>query len=71
MTPQETWTRLLSNRNEKGPAEADQIVAGNGGWLNPEPLQQFPPHNAHARFTFFWTKRNAWEGRDYVVEIGG
>jgi glucoamylase len=26
---------------------------------------------APARFTFFWTKRNAWEGRDYVVEIGG
>jgi glucoamylase len=26
---------------------------------------------APARFTFFWNKRNAWEGRDYVVEIGG
>jgi glucoamylase len=26
---------------------------------------------APARFTFFWTKTNAWEGRDYLVEIGG
>ena len=26
---------------------------------------------APARFTFFWTKNNSWEGRDYVVEIEG
>ena len=26
---------------------------------------------APARFTFFWTKTNAWEGRDYSVEIEG
>ena len=26
---------------------------------------------APARFTFFWTKTNSWEGRDYVVEIEG
>jgi glucoamylase len=23
-----------------------------------------------ARFTFFWSQSNSWEGRDYVVEIG-
>jgi glucose-6-phosphate 1-dehydrogenase len=26
--------------NTRGPAEADQIVAGDGGWHNPEPMQQ-------------------------------
>jgi glucose-6-phosphate 1-dehydrogenase len=26
--------------NTWGPAEADQIVAGDGGWHNPEPVQQ-------------------------------
>ena len=26
---------------------------------------------APVRFTFFWTGRQAWEGKDYVVEIEG
>ena len=24
---------------------------------------------APIRFTFFWPQRNAWEGRDYMVEV--
>jgi glucoamylase len=28
------------------------------------------PQQAPAKFTFFWTKTNTWEGRDYMVELG-
>jgi glucoamylase len=26
---------------------------------------------APVRFTFFWTKTNSWEGRDYLVSVVG
>jgi hypothetical protein len=33
-------------------------------------LDPLPPEGSGVRFTFFWTARPGWEGRDYSVTVG-
>jgi glucoamylase len=32
-------------------------------------IARLPPVGSLVRFTFFWTNRSEWEGRDFAVEV--